>query len=48
MKRGRAETILGEVQETVSRWPDYADEAGVNPVQRDQIHQSLLRLGDFS
>ena len=46
MKRGRGETILGEVQETVSRWPDYADEAGVNPMQRDQIHQ-VLRLGDF-
>ena len=46
MKRGRAETILGEVQETVSRWPDYAEEAGVNPVQRDQIHHAL-RLGDF-
>ncbi len=46
MKRGRAETILGEVQETVSRWQDYAEEAGVNPVQRDQIHRSL-RLADF-
>jgi len=46
MKRGRAETILGEVQETVSRWPDYAEEAGVNPVQRGQIHHAL-RLGDF-
>jgi len=46
MKRGRGETILGEVQDTVSRWPDYADEAGVNPMQRDQIHQ-VLRLGDF-
>jgi len=46
MKRGRAETILAEVQETVSRWPDYAEEAGVNPVQRDQIHHAL-RLDDF-
>jgi serine/threonine-protein kinase HipA len=46
MKRGRAETILGEVHETVSRWPNYAEEAGVNPVQRDQIHDAL-RLGDF-
>jgi len=46
MKRGRAETILGEIQETVSRWPDYAEETGVNPVQRDQIHDAL-RLGDF-
>ena len=46
MKRGRAGTILGEVQATVSRWPDYAEEAGVNPMQRDQIQRSL-RLGDF-
>jgi len=46
MKRGRAETILGEVQETVSRWPNYAEEAGVNPAQRVQIHHAL-RLGDF-
>jgi serine/threonine-protein kinase HipA len=46
MKRGRAETILREVQETVSRWLDYADECGVNPVQRDQI-QRTLRLTEF-
>jgi len=46
MKRGRAGTILKEVQETVARWPDYAEEAGVNPVQRDQIHHAL-RLSDF-
>jgi len=46
MKRGRAETILGEVQVTVSRWRDYAEEAGVNPVQREQIHRTLrLDLG---
>ncbi len=41
MKRGRAETILREVQATVSRWLDYAEEVGVNPVQRDQIHRTL-------
>jgi len=46
MKRGRAETILKEVRETVSRWQDYAEEAGVNPVQRDQINRAL-RLGEF-
>ncbi len=46
MKRGRAETILREVQATVSRWLDYAEEVGVNPVQRDQIHRAL-RLDDF-
>jgi serine/threonine-protein kinase HipA len=46
MKRGRARTILGEVQDTVSRWPDYAEEAGVNPVQRNQIHHAFCR-GNF-
>ena len=46
MKRGRAETILIEVQETVSRWLDYAEEVGVNPEHRDGI-QRTLRLEDF-
>lgn len=46
MKRGRAKTIIEEVRETVSRWLDYAEEAGVVPVQRDQIQRSL-RLDEF-
>ncbi len=46
MKRGRAETIIKEVQEVVSRWRDYADEARVLPVQRDQIYKTL-RLTPF-
>ena len=46
MKRGRAETIVNEVLETVSRWRDYADEAGVPPPRRDQI-QHTLRLKGF-
>lgn len=46
MKRGRAETIVRQVQATVSRWLDYAEEAGVDPLQRDQIHRTL-RLDDF-
>jgi len=29
MKRGRAETIIAEVSETLARWPDYAERAGV-------------------
>jgi serine/threonine-protein kinase HipA len=41
MKRGRAERIIDEVRTTVSRWPDYADEAGVDPVQRDRIARTL-------
>ena len=43
MKRGRAETIVNEVLKTVSRWRDYADEAGVSPSWRDGI-QHTLRL----
>ncbi|MFV2057956.1 MAG: type II toxin-antitoxin system HipA family toxin [Thiohalomonadales bacterium] len=46
MKRGRAEKILREVQATVARWRDYAEEVGVNLLQRDQI-QRTLRLHDF-
>ncbi len=43
MKRGRAETIINEVSTVVARWREYADEAGVNAEQRDQI-QNVLRL----
>ena len=46
MKLGRAGTIVNEVLKTVSRWRDYADEAGVSPSWRDQI-QHTLRLKDF-
>ena len=46
MKRGRAETIVNEVVETVSRWRDYAEEAGVSPAWRDHI-QDTLRIKDF-
>jgi len=47
MKRGRAEAIVGEVRDTVSRWNEYADQAGVSPLIRDQIRRSL-RLSDLS
>jgi serine/threonine-protein kinase HipA len=46
MKRGRVETIVNEVLETVTHWRDYADQAGVSPSTRDQIHHAL-RLKDF-
>ncbi len=45
MKRGRAETIVNEVLETVSRWRDYADEAGVPTPRRDQIQHALRLKG---
>ena len=41
LKRGRAETILDEVRAAVGRWPEYADEAGVQPSQRDPIGSAL-------
>lgn len=46
MKRGRAEKIIDEVKQVVSQWKGYADDAGVDLKQRDQI-QKTLRLNDF-
>jgi len=46
MKRGRAETIMGEVREVIRRWLDYAEEARVFPEHRDRI-QKTLRLEPF-
>ncbi len=41
MKRGRAETIIGQVRQAVSGWRDYADEAGVPAPWRDRIQKTL-------
>ena len=46
MKRGRAEAIIKEVQETVSHWRSYAEDAGVPVDLRDKI-QRVLRLKAF-
>lgn len=46
MKRGRAEAIMAEVHRAVSRWPDYADAAGIPPAWRDRIY-ATLRLASF-
>ena len=46
LKRGRAETIINQVRSAVSRWRDYADDAGVSVEHRDYIH-STLRLEPF-
>jgi len=43
MKRGRAEAILADVKNVVMHWRDYADEACVPALQRDEI-QSTLRM----
>ncbi len=46
MKRGRAAAIVGEVQDVVSRWKDYAEAAGVPDGWREKI-QATLRLKRF-
>jgi serine/threonine-protein kinase HipA len=45
MKRGRAEAIFEEVRRVVSRWPDYADAAGVSTDWRDKISRTLRLEG---
>jgi serine/threonine-protein kinase HipA len=40
LRRGRAEAILQEVRAAVSRWPEYAQEAGVPSQWRDLIAHS--------
>ena len=47
MKRGRAKAIVAEVQRAVSRWPDVAEEVGVNKSQCDGI-ESALRIKAFT
>lgn len=44
LKRGRAEVIIDEVRTAVQRWPDYAEQAAVNPSQRRQIRANLRLL----
>ena len=41
MKRGRAEAIVGEVREVVSRWMTYAGEAGVPGAWQEKIQRTL-------
>ena len=41
MKRGRAETIIGEVQEAVARWPSFAAHAGIGEEWTEKIQKSL-------
>lgn len=40
MKRGRAEEIVREVIEVVERWPEFADEAKLDPNVRDRIQKA--------
>jgi serine/threonine-protein kinase HipA len=43
LQRGRAKTILEEVRAAVNRWPEFADQAAVEPRFRAQI-ASLHRV----
>lgn len=46
MKRGRAELIISQVLDIVSRWKEYARDAGVPALVRKKIH-GALRLDCF-
>ena len=46
MKRGRAETILAEVGDAVTRWPEFAQAAAVPDSQMVSIRRAL-RLQPF-
>jgi serine/threonine-protein kinase HipA len=37
LKRGRDKALLDEVRDAVSRWPEFAQQAGLSDVQREQI-----------
>jgi serine/threonine-protein kinase HipA len=41
LKRGRAEAIIEDVRTAVTQWPDFAEQAGVKPSQRDRIWSTL-------
>lgn len=47
IKRGRAEAIVGEVQDTVANWKQFAEKAGVPDATRQRI-QLTLNLQRFS
>ena len=40
----KASEIIDEINETVSRWKQYADEVQVAPILRDEIDKTLLNL----
>jgi serine/threonine-protein kinase HipA len=41
LKRGRAAKIVADVQATVSKWPSFAEKAGVPDGVREQIQRTL-------
>ncbi len=45
--RGRAESMLEQVQDAVSGWRRFADEAGVAPASRDAIQSTFRRFDGY-
>ena len=41
MKRGRAATIVAEVQATVAKWRSFAEQAGLAESVREKIQRAL-------
>jgi len=41
MKRGRAQTIYDEVHAAVSRWPEFAEEAGIEAPRIESVQRAL-------
>ena len=46
LRRGLADGILEEVRAAVARWAEFAEGAGVSPMQKDQIGM-VLRIGSM-
>jgi serine/threonine-protein kinase HipA len=41
LKQGEAKSILHEVQQAVKKWPNFADEVGIDSETRDAIYKTL-------
>ena len=44
MRRGRAKTLVREIEEIVSRWQEYAEKAGIEAERIQQIQNNLRRI----
>ena len=42
MKRGQAATIIAQVQDTIAKWSEFAEAAGVPDEEREHIQENLL------
>jgi serine/threonine-protein kinase HipA len=48
MKRGRAESLLEEVDATVQRWPEFASTAAVDEISTHRITKALRSIEDLA